>query len=54
MKHDLKRNEKTKGKWPPKRGRPQDTSEKDNVVPYKRFNTAEKGHGEQKARGGGR
>jgi len=40
---DLKGNEKSKGKWPPKRGRPQDASEKENVVPYKRFNTTEKG-----------
>ena len=53
-KHDLKRNDKVKGKWPPKRGRPQDASEKENVFPYKRFNTTEKGHGEQQARGGGR
>ena len=53
-KHDLKRNDKPKGKWPPKRGKPQDASEKENVVPYKRFNTIEKGHGEQQARGSGR
>ena len=45
-KHDLKINEKAKGKWPQKRGRPQDASEKDNAVPYKRFNANEKGHGE--------
>jgi len=31
-KHDLKRNEKDKGKLPPKRGRTQDASEKENVV----------------------
>jgi len=53
-KHDLKRNEKARGKWPPKRGISQDSSEKENVVPYKRFNTDEKGHGEKQARGGGR
>ena len=46
-KHDLKRNEKAKGKWPPKSGRPQDSSERENAVPYKRFNTTEKGCGEQ-------
>jgi len=44
-KHDLKRNEKAKGEWPPNRGRPQDESEKENAVPYKRFNTTEKGCG---------
>ena len=54
LKHDLKRNEKAKGKWPPKRGRPQDASEKKNAVPYKRYNTIQKGHGEQQTRGGGR
>jgi len=43
----LKGNEKVKGKWPLKRGRPQDAGEKENVVPYKKFNTFEKGHGEQ-------
>ena len=53
-KHDFKINEKAKGKWPPKRGRPQDASEKYNAVPYKRFNTAKKGHGEQQTRGSGR
>jgi len=52
-KHDLKTNEKAKRKWPQKRGRPQDVTEKENVVPYKRFNTAEKGRGEQWARGSG-
>lgn len=52
--HDLKIIEKATGKWPPNRVRTQDASEKYNVVPYKRFNTAEKGHGEQQARGGGR
>ena len=50
----MKINEKAKGKWPPKRGRPQDASRKENVVPYKRFNTTEKGNEEQQARGGGR
>jgi len=50
-KHDLKINEKDKGKWTPKRGRPQDASDKENVFPYKRFNTTDKGHGEQQVRG---
>ncbi len=50
----MKRNDKDKGKWPPKRGRPQYASEKEHIVPYKRFNTTEKGHGKQQARGGGR
>lgn len=54
-KHDLKINEKAKGKWPPKRGRhEQDASEKENAISYKRFNTSKKGHVEQQARGGGR
>eukprot|EP00253_Pinus_taeda_P022770 PITA_22770 len=53
-KHDLKRNDKGKGKWPPKRGRREDASEKDNIVPYKRFNATDKGHEEQHARGGGK
>lgn len=53
-KHDLKRLDKAKGKFPSKKGRPQDASEKDNAIPYKRFNTAEKGHGEKHARGSGR
>lgn len=30
--------DKSKGKWQPKRTRPWDASEKDNVVPYKKFN----------------
>ena len=50
----MKRNEKAKGKWPPKRGRPQDASEKENVVPYKRFNATEKEREEKQARGSGR
>ena len=41
-KHDLKINEKVKGKWPPKRGIPQDVSEKENVVPHKKLSTNEK------------
>ena len=53
-KYNLKRNDKAKGKWPPKRGRPQHESEKDNAVPYKKFNTAEKGHEEKWARGCGK
>jgi len=54
LKYDLKRNEKAKGKQPSKGGRPQDAREKDTAVPYKRFNTSEKGHGVQQARSGGR
>lgn len=42
---DLKGNDKFKGKWPPKWGRPQDTSEKENGAPYKKHNANEKGHG---------
>ena len=53
-KRDLKGNEKAKGKWPPKRGIHQDASEKENLIPYKRFNIVEKGHGEQQNRGFGR
>jgi len=41
----LKGNEKFKGKWPPKWGRLQETGEKENVVPYKKFNIVEKEHG---------
>ena len=52
-KHELKRNKKGKGKWPPKQGIPQYLSEKEIAVPYKRFNTDEKGHGEKQARGSG-
>lgn len=37
-----------------KRGIPQDESEKDNAVPYNKFNTAEKGHGDKQARGDGK
>lgn len=46
-KHELKGNDKVKGKWPPKWGRPQDAVEKENVVPYNKFNVVEKGHGPQ-------
>ena len=46
-KHDLKGNERVKWKWPPKRGKPQDASEKENVSPHKKFNAVEKGHGSQ-------
>ena len=42
---DFKGNEKAKGRWPPKRKILQDASEKENVVPYKKFNRFEKGHG---------
>lgn len=50
----MKINDKAKGKWPPKQGRPQGASEKENVVPYKSLNTTEKGHGGKQGRGGGR
>ena len=53
-KGDFKGNEKVKVKWPPKQGRPQDASEKENLVPYKKLNTTEKEHEEKKTRGGGR
>ena len=43
----MKGSEKVKGKWPLKRGRPQDVGEKENVSPYKKFNVLEKGHGSQ-------
>lgn len=43
----MKRNEKVNEKWPPKRGKPQDASEKENVAPYKKINAVEKGHGSQ-------
>jgi len=46
-KHELKGNESGKGKWPPKRGIPQDECEKENAIPYKRFNIIEKGHREK-------
>jgi len=36
-----------------KEGRPQDASEKENTIPYNKFNTVEEGHGEKQARGGG-
>lgn len=44
---DFKRNEKFNGKWPPKRRRPKDESEKENVSSYKKFNVVEKGEGSQ-------
>jgi len=44
LKCDWKGNEKTKGKWPQKKGRYQDVGEKENLVPCKKF-TVEKGHG---------
>ena len=53
-KRDLKGNERFKGKWPPKQGIPQDESEKENIVPYKKFNIVENGHGEKLTRGDGR
>ena len=43
----LRGNDKVKGKWPPKRGRPHDADEKEKVFPYKKFNAIEKGHGYQ-------
>ena len=42
-----KQNNNTKGKWPPKREKPLDSSEKENVSPYKKFNAVEKEHGPQ-------
>lgn len=55
---DFKGKEKVKGKWPPKRGRPQDAGEKENVTPYKKFSAVDKGHvsqpGEQQTRGDSR
>jgi len=50
----LKGNEKARGKFPPNKGRPQDVAEKENTVPYERFNTVEKGRGENQAIGSGR
>lgn len=51
---DMKGNEKVKGKWPPNRGRPKDVGEKENVIPYKKFNIVEKGHGNKHIMGDGR
>jgi len=42
----LKINDKAKGKFPPKRGIPTYASEKENLIPYKIFNTINKGRGE--------
>lgn len=53
-KHDLKINDKAEGNQPPTRGRPKYENEKENIVPYKRFNTTDKGKGEQYDRGSGR
>jgi len=50
----MKGNEKVKGKWPPNRGRPKDVGEKENVIPYKKFNIVEKGHGNKHIMGDGR
>ena len=44
--------DKTKGKWQPKRTRPQDASEKENIVSYNKFNGPQLG--EQQNRGDGR
>lgn len=52
-KHDLKRIKNAKGKWTLKQGRPEDESGKDNAVPYRGFNTVEKGHVEQHVSGNG-
>ena len=58
LKNELKGNEKVKGKQPLKWGRPWDASDKGNVVPYKKFDVVEKGHGshpgEQQNKGDGR
>lgn len=40
-----KGNAKKKGKWDKKRARPQGTSNKENVVPYKKFNAWNRGEG---------
>ena len=46
-KQGWKGNGKTKVKWPLKRKIPQDAGEKENSVPYKKFNAIEKGYGSQ-------
>jgi len=43
----LEREYKDKGKFILKQTRQQDAGEKENVVPYKKFNVARKGHGSQ-------
>ena len=43
-KQDLKGNEKNKGKWAKKRGYPQETNDKENVAPHKKFNATDRGH----------
>ena len=44
-KRDQKGNEKNKEKWDKKRIRPQDTGNKDNVEPPKKFNASDRGQG---------
>ena len=38
---------KAKGKWQPKRTRPQNVEEKENVAHYKKFKVVRQGHGSQ-------
>ena len=44
-KRDWKGNEKNKGKWDKKRGKPQDIDDKENVVSHKNFNAVDRVHG---------
>ena len=36
---------KSKGKWDKKRTRPKDIGNKENVIPHKKFNASDRGHG---------
>ena len=42
--HECKGKEKGKGKWKPKRERPYNAEEKENVAPQKNFNAGGQGH----------
>lgn len=46
-KQGWKWNDKTKGKWDKKQGRPQDEGNKENAESYKKFNAVDSGHGFQ-------
>lgn len=46
-KQGWKGNDKTKGKWDKKRDKLHETSNKENEVPHKKFNTTYKGEGFQ-------
>jgi len=46
-KQGWKGNDKSKGKWDKKQGRPQDTSNKENETSYKKFNVVDRGQGFQ-------